>query len=384
MADSPDGGMVVRRAEPEDLDEMIGVINRAFTRPGDPMQDFLAMYPYLFHEKRIREHFIAVDDGRIAGATGVYGFDVKIDGVMLRGGAVGQVSALPECRGRGVMTSILKLVIREMERKAYDFSWLGGDRRRYGFFGWAVGGVIMRYGFTRKYLPDPPAASRVKPLSQDEMVETIKAHRETLLNTTVLSDFELPLLIQAKKCAGKRLDDSWLIHNEPGSLVWFGGGQAEGIALLLAHLIDVAPAKDGREPQLTVECANEPMALSRACMNHYRHVNVGPSCMWRVGKLVPFLEKACEMARPRVSGGSDALALVNTDTGESATIECASGKLSARDGAGDDALRFNTKELSEICFGPCPLENLLPDLAPDSPLRRILPVRAHHTWFYSF
>lgn len=357
------------------------MLDRAFSFPRPRGLDFLRMDPHLFHEGRIGEHLVALAEGRIVGVVGAYGYDIELDGVVLRGAAIGQVATLPEHRGRGVMRALLAATLRELDREGYELSWLSGERQRYGRHGWALGGVTVQYDLAAAEGIASPASAGVRRMALDDLVLTLVAHRHTLRNALLLPDFELALLAQARGHAGHRLGDAWLVHDARGGRVYFGDGSPEHVTGLLVHLLARAPLDHRGQLHLFVQCADELTALSRACIPLYRDVHRRPSCMWRVGRLVPLLRKACQMAAARVGSGHDTLALVNTDTGEGATLECRGGALAVREGVHGSPTALDTLALSELCFGPNPLEHGLPGLRVDSPLRQVLPLRAHHTWF---
>jgi GNAT superfamily N-acetyltransferase len=96
-------------ADREPLVDMLGV---AFSWPGPPSIDFRLTDPHLLCERRVGDHLIALDGEQIIGAAGIYGYDLRIDGVALRGAAVGQVATLPNRRRQGIMRALLQAAIR--------------------------------------------------------------------------------------------------------------------------------------------------------------------------------------------------------------------------------------------------------------------------------
>ena len=100
-------------------------------------------------------------------------------------------------------------------------------------------------------------------------------------------------------------------------------------------------------------------------------------------QLKPFLQKVCRVAQPRIACGTGSVSLANADIGETATITCTNGQLAVQNGAGDGPLySMGRRELSEACFGQCPLDVYLPGLPADSFLRQVLPLRAHWSRFF--
>src|SRR5690606_8307248 len=114
------GGTIVselelRRATWADREALLDMLARAFSWPAPPQLDFLAMMPHLFGERRIPDHLLALDGGQIIGVVGIYGYELKIDGVRLRGAALGQVATVPERRGQRVMSTLLRAATRLIE-----------------------------------------------------------------------------------------------------------------------------------------------------------------------------------------------------------------------------------------------------------------------------
>jgi GNAT superfamily N-acetyltransferase len=374
--------MIIRPATIDDLDELLAVLDRAFSWPRPPCLDFRRMYPHLFHPGRVGEHWIGVEQDRIVAVVGVYGLDLAVDGVMLHGAAIGQVATLPEFRGQGRMATMLEAAIAAMDRARVEFSWLIGERRRYAPHGWALGGSSVQFEIVPRDLPAPPDPGAVGRMRLQELVDTLVQQRERLRNSSHWPAHELASLVQGRGYGGVRIGGSWVIHGSRGDQVHFADGDVDELGLLFAHLVARTPPRRGQGPVLFVDCADEPTALSRACMRFHRSVQRRPSGMWRIGDLVALLGKAAEMAKPRVGPGSDALALVDTGTGQAATLVCEAGRVDVRAGVDARVVSASTRELSELCFGHAPIEHALPDLAPDSPLRQILPIRAHASAFF--
>lgn len=368
----------IRRASWADREQLLELLGRAFSWPAPPSIDFLAMTPHLFGDARVPEHLLAVDDGRIIGVAGVYGYDLKIDGVRLRGAAVGQVATAPERRGQKVMSTLLAVASRVIAEQGFAFSWLVGDARRYGVHGWALGGRSIHYEFVRRTLPEPPDPSRVRTLWPAAIVDAIVEQRERSPTAMLMPRPELTQLVEASKVIGLRYQDAWLVHDLHGNDIYFAGGPLEPLARLIAHALS-STAKD----QIAAIGAHEPGDLTRVGTRHASGYRLLPPCLWRIARLEATLTAAAAIGRARLDGGRDQLCLENTDTGERATLACEDGRAFVVAG-GDAPIRLNTHELSELCFGGGLLDLHLPNLRPNSPLRRLLPIPAHHSPFFRF
>jgi hypothetical protein len=280
------------------------------------------------------------------------------------------------------MTSLLRAACREADAAGYEFCWLGGDRVRYGRFGWATGGLKMCFNFHERYLPDPPPEARVRPLDPERDLEIVREYLADEPDTVVVEAGELNAILRCGTTGGWVLGDAFIAHRRGGHNVYLGSGTPEEIASLLSHHLRWSKAQPEGSRGVTVECAAAPSALMRTCQGHYASMSIVPSGMFRVGRLKSCLDKACQVAQARVTCGSGRVSLTNSESGETVTVMCRNGRLSAEEGGREDTYSLDRRELSEVCFGLCPLELHLPGLPEDSFLRRVLPLRAHWSRFF--
>ncbi len=383
MTDNQETGVVVRRAQMADRDELVRVLNIAFS--GDPARpvSFLSILPHLFDPERISEHYVRVQNGRIVGAVGLYQYDVKVGGVVFRGSGLGQVATLPEARGGGVMTVLLKAACHDADAAGYEFCWLGGDRLRYGRFGWATGGLKMSFFTTPRFLPEPPPESEVRALDAQRDFDRVRECMRNDPNTVVVPDGELRKILKSDLTGGWVAGGAFVAYRRGQRTIYLGDGKPDEVARLLSHhsrwLRSQPQAANG---DVVVECAAGPSALLTTCQKHYAGMSMHPSGMLRVGPLKAFLEKACQAAQPNVACGSGHVSLTNSETGEAATVVCANGRLSVEAGARETVYTLDRLGLSEVCFGLCPLDLHLPGLPQGSFLRRVLPLPAYWSRFF--
>jgi hypothetical protein len=178
------------------------------------------------------------------------------------------------------------------------------------------------------------------------------------------------------------LNGSFIVTDRRGRRVLFADGEPEEIALLIARRHRaLREEEDGASLIIDAPCDDAPLA--RACRRLHWRATQHHSCSFRVGALMPFLEKAARVAAPRVAAGSDRLEVVNTDTDEAATIDAAGGRIRVSEGAGEDAVRLDTLALSELFFSMLPAERHLPGLSPASPLRALFPLDVHLPHFFA-
>jgi len=382
MTDRQKTDYVIRRAQMPDREELVHVLNIAFSRDEAHPFDFLKILPHLFEPERIGDHFLYLHNGKIVGCVGLYPYEVRVGGVSFHAAGVGQVGTLPEARGRGVMTALLEAVCREADAAGCEFCWLGGDRIRYGRFGWATGGLKVCFNFYERFLPSPPAAAEVRPLDPERDLALVRNHLAAEADTVVVEADELSRILRCESTGGWVSGDAFIAYRRGGRNVYLGKGTPEQIASLLSHHLLWLKGQAEGSGGVSVECSAAPSALLRTCQKHYASMSIVPSGMLRVGRLASFLDKACRAAQPKVACGSGSVSLANSETGEAVTLRCRNGRLSAEAGDGADCHSLGRRELSEVCFGLCPLELHLPGLPEDSFLRHVFPLRAHWSRFF--
>ncbi len=366
--------IIVRRAQPQDRSSLLHVINAAF--PDSKECLFEDRYPHLFTDRRIGDHVIAEAEGRVVGAVGLYPHQYRIGEVVFDVAGVGQVSVLPELRGNGIMSRILKDVCQVGDR--FDFTWLFGDRRRYGRYGWAFGGRNLAFEIMHKYLP--PAPKEVEILAPVDAQKTIAAALERLPQTLVFPDSEMTDLLRSfdsSNCAVYRLGRSFVLVNTLRDMVYLADGHVDEIAAIFAFILAQLVEKPGDRWKLMVLCSDDDSPCMRACHAAHFKMVISPTASIRVGNLQSCLSKLCRSWQPSIAGGNGLLSLVNHDNGQQATLCCDNGRLSVSQDALPVAEARSTEQLSDILFGLSPLDLHLPDLPTASPFRSLLPVPIH-------
>ena len=240
----------------------------------------------------------------------------------------------------------------------------------------------MRFTFFGRYLGDLPPVPEARPLEAERDLGLVQGHLAHEPNTVVVSSDVLGRILQCAGVGGWVSEAAFIAYRHGARSIYLGGGTPEEIARLLAHQLRWLQAQPEGDGDLTVECAGAPSALMTACQRHYGSVSVVPSGMFRVGRLLSFLQKACKAAQAKVACGSGSVSLADSQTGEAVTVTCRNGHLSVQEGSSADSYNLARRELSDACFGLCPLDVSLPGLPQDSFLRQVLPLPAHWSRFF--
>jgi len=363
----------VRQLTPKELPTAVDVANRAFGFSAEGDMEFLRDIPYVWNADRADNTWACFEGGEMIGVIGAYPFDVKMAGVSFRSACVGQVGTLPEWRGRGAMSTILRAVTAEMDTEC-DFTWLGGDRQRYGRFGWAFGGVKHWYTTNTRYLPDPPDGSTVRPMDPAVDGEMIWQYTQSMPYAIGFNRREFDQLLSIRDVGGVVSDGAWVVFRGPMTRprVLLADGPTDRVAALMAHLSQQATGENNPDGGIAFEAGPYDSALARVALAHYASMEQQQVGGFRLCDMAGYFRRACRAVEPTLVGGSDELSLRNTDTGQAVRIVCENGKLSVDDHVGADVREMTTTQLSELVFSMLPLDVVLPGLAADSPLQALL------------
>jgi len=143
------------------------------------------------------------------------------------------------------MTRLLNYSISLMQEEGYAFSDLGGDRQRYGHFGWENAGRQWRFEVTRRSLQatGAPPSYEVNPYhaSPEEIDATLALHERELMGMKRTHDLHEMLL-------GRKGKQVWLARSSGGIAAYVVthpsegeqeiaefGGTAEGVHAILLH-----------------------------------------------------------------------------------------------------------------------------------------------------
>ena len=150
-----------------DFDEAMAVMNLAFDKT--PPADFASILPKLYRpEDGLMSCLWAIRrGGRIKAVVGVHPLAWKVGAATLPVAGIGGVSTHPDCRGQGMMQRLMTHCVGLMKEQGYPLSVLGGQRQRYGYFGYEVCGVGVELQLGKRNLRhcfSAPSNIRFEPL----------------------------------------------------------------------------------------------------------------------------------------------------------------------------------------------------------------------------
>lgn len=118
---------------------------------GEKYTEFLSLLPKLYKEEcnHCEKNYIVSENGEWKGAVGLYFDEVDVCGNMLKCGGIGNVAVSKDSRGKGYMKDCLNLAINKAVEENADFMALGGQRQRYGYFGFEPIGIDCTFAFNK-------------------------------------------------------------------------------------------------------------------------------------------------------------------------------------------------------------------------------------------
>lgn len=371
-----------RRAKLSEYDQLIPTLNRCFRTETTPPEDkMLPQYYHIYGNPREACHnaFVMVENGRLCSIVGLFPITIQTDEAILKVGGIGGVCTIPECRGRGLMSTQLNNVIQVMRKEGYDVSVLGGDRYRYGNYGWENWGRNYNFHLSARRVTDRPATgvkiSKLQP--GDGALPKIKKAQAGLRCRTIRSHpywtrlFERTLL-QAWTAIGPDGTFGYAIASRKGEnreVHEFAGDPARVDDIML-HLLRDEGCNSLSVSHPAWNSPYLPRLIQRAS-----GWSVGGLGMMRIINLRSVLEKYMphieREAREKSVRGS--VAITWTDTGDAFALNIGRQCGLSRPRKGDRPLVLDTRQAVRLLFGTLPPEHAV-DLTPAPFLARIFPL----------
>ena len=149
--------MEIRRVRYDEYRMLIDVMNESFGFTDETAKIEHILPKLYWQDNPSMVHIGAFDGDKLVSSVGIYLMELVNGGERLPVACVGAVSTLPAYRGRGCFTAVLDRALDEARSMGLALLFLGGDRLRYGRFGFEFGGRNLSVGI------DSRTASTLKP-----------------------------------------------------------------------------------------------------------------------------------------------------------------------------------------------------------------------------
>lgn len=143
------------RGKDEDNKKLIAFLDEVFFWPEDDDRDFLHLLPKCYKDqyRPAYNNFVVQDEnGEFRSAIGSFYNDMIVADEPFKTCCIGNVAVGKDYRGNGYMKELLRLSVDAMAENGTDIAYLGGQRQRYGFFGFETAGTSYNFGFSGKAL----------------------------------------------------------------------------------------------------------------------------------------------------------------------------------------------------------------------------------------
>ena len=167
--------VIIRLVKKEEFEELMNVMNIAFNF-NSKEEKFEHILPKLyFKDNKNMIHYGAFVDGKLVASIGLYFMNFISRYSKLKVGCVGAVSTNPDYRKKGYFSHLIKKIISYARRHKFDLLFLGGNRFRYGNYGFENAGRILNVTISKRtQIRLKPAAFTLEELDKNN-VNDLKA-----------------------------------------------------------------------------------------------------------------------------------------------------------------------------------------------------------------
>ena len=114
---------------------------------------FLELLPKIYKDRyrpAYNNFVVRQPDCVFRAAVGNFDNDMLVGGVRLKTCCIGNVAVGKAFRGMGYMSRLMNVSVADMKARGVDFSYLGGLRQRYAYFGYENAGTVYDFRFSRQ------------------------------------------------------------------------------------------------------------------------------------------------------------------------------------------------------------------------------------------
>lgn len=141
------------RGKDEDNKRLVEFLDEVFFSEEDDDREFLQLLPKIYKDKYrpAYNNFVVQDEnGEFRSAVGNFYNDMIIGGESVKTCCIGNVAVGKEYRHMGYMKELMKMSVEDMKNNGTDMAYLGGQRQRYGYFGFESAGVRFCFEYNRQ------------------------------------------------------------------------------------------------------------------------------------------------------------------------------------------------------------------------------------------
>jgi len=134
-----------------DYEELIPFLSRAFGRDINFYPDKVS-YIYKRSYGQIITHYGIKIDGKIRATLRITPQEVVVGNKTLKIAIIGNVSTDQDYRGQGLMGTLMNFAVDKLSKDGTDIGYLSGNRHRYKYFGFEIGGTNTCFYLSKQNL----------------------------------------------------------------------------------------------------------------------------------------------------------------------------------------------------------------------------------------
>lgn len=341
-------------AQPGDREDIIDFINSIFSQAVRP-HDFSRLYPSVYGPDTpdfTPWHYIARENGRIRGVVGMRPTEIHVLDSTLRVGYIGSVSVHPACRKHGYMAQLMNMAIDAAQKNGYDMLVLGGQRQRYGYYGFMPGGQTWNFtvtsGNVRHALRETDSTGYSFEPFREEDTERIGFFQS--LQERAPFHVKRPMFARSVQTSGKPMCS--ILRN--GRLLGYAGGDLAEIGLdapeRYPEAIKAYMEASGLR-SLSLECAPWETERIRFLLSMADHAELYPCMMIRVLSWERVLSALLPL-KNRLNPLPDTDVMVRIDGSPTLHLSVQSGNTTVHAIPSGDGLTLSAQSAMDIFFSP--------------------------------
>lgn len=136
-----------------DNKKLIAFLDEVFFTDDESNRDFLTILPKIYHDEyrpAYNNFVVQEDNGNFRAAVGNFYIDLNVCGEAVKACCIGNVAVGLKYRSMGYMVDLMEMSVKDMQENGADLAYLGGQRQRYGYFGFETSGVSYNFEFNKK------------------------------------------------------------------------------------------------------------------------------------------------------------------------------------------------------------------------------------------
>ncbi|MBP3606514.1 MAG: GNAT family N-acetyltransferase [Clostridia bacterium] len=360
--------MEIRRLNASDYDALLYVLNTSFAAVRSRPVDFLRGHPKMWgrDDAHMGRHLGAFEDGQLVAAVGIYPLELHVGEAVLRFATTGNVATLPSYAGRGYFSRLFSLAMEEAERVGYDALRLGGQKQRYGRFGFEDCGTVYSAELTEKNRAAVPevayAPIAFEPLCEESVLALRYIRTLTEKATCYVKRFESEGERDTLAVLRSKYGEAYLVKRDGtpiGYLCAADGGQTvtELRAEAAEDFLFIACAwQKSVRSAITLQIApwmhTELRALSRVC----ERLITGTPSKFRFLKLARVVDAFLKLKHKSTPLPEGSFSLFVEGCGLLRMTVDATGAYCTRAEEGEADLTLDRAEAAKLLFGPLPTD----------------------------